>query len=61
MNPYPMRVLVVPGVTAPDDRTQTEIIAAARLLDAATRAEEVFGADDLEAWARAQAEDRGTP
>lgn len=57
MNPYPMQVLVVPGVTAPDDRTPAEINAAARLLDAAARAEEVFGADDLEAWARAQADD----
>lgn len=60
MNPYPMRVLVVPGVTAPDVRTPAEIDATARLLDAAAHAEKVFGADDLEAWARAQAEDRGT-
>ena len=57
MNPYPMRVLVAPGVTAPDDRTPTEIDATARLLDAAAHAEKVFGADDLEAWACAQADD----
>lgn len=61
MNPYPMRVLVAPGITDPDNRTPAEIDATARLLAAAAQAEEVFGADDLEAWARAQAEDRGTP
>lgn len=61
MNLYQMRVLVAPGVTAPDDRTPIEIDATALRLDAAANAEEVFGADDLEAWARAHTEDRGTP
>jgi hypothetical protein len=61
MNPYPMRVLVAPGVIAPDDRTPAEIDATARLLDAAALAEDRFGADDLEAWACTQAAGRGTP
>jgi len=61
MNPYPMRVLIAPGVIAPDDRTPAEIAASAHLLNAAAHVEEIFGADDLEAWARVQANDRGTP
>jgi len=61
MNPYPMWVLVAPGVTAPDDRMPVEIDATARLLDAAALAENRFGADELEAWARTQVAGRGTP
>ncbi len=61
MNTYPMRVLVAPGLTVPDDRPPVEIDATARLLDTAAHAEEIFGADDLETWSRSQAEDRGTP